>query len=218
MLRTKKIAQEYRELFRNPEYRSSFFLGLALFVIVLGIHMYAAGYATAHLGSTASDIFLDQFAAPAITAWIYLYGTLVFLVVAVASAITWPRSLPFTFKTAAAFTIIRAGFIILTHLGFPAGMATIPHPTAFESLFFRGGLFFSGHAALPALLAFIYWDRKPLRYLFLVSTVFFSAIVLLGHLHYSIDVFAGIFIAHSIYCLSEKAFSRDFRRMNGELK
>ena len=48
-------------------------------------------------------------------------------------------------------------------------------------------------------MALVYWREKYLRYIFLVWSVFFGAVVLLGHFHYSIDVFAAFFITFTIY-------------------
>jgi hypothetical protein len=38
----------------------------------------------------------------------------------------------------------------------------------------------------------------------------FGVIVLLSHLHYSIDVFAAFFITYSIYHIALKLFDRDY--------
>jgi hypothetical protein len=71
-------------------------------------------------------------------------------------------------------------------------------------------LFFSGHTGLPFLIALIFWDHIYLRALFLGSSVVFGVIVLLSHLHYSIDVFSAFFITYSIYHIAIKLFQNDF--------
>jgi membrane-associated phospholipid phosphatase len=73
---------------------------------------------------------------------------------------------------------------------------------------FIGGndLFFSGHTGAPFLLALIFWRIPPLRYLFLAWSLFFAVIVLLGHLHYTIDVLSAFFITYTIFHMSEFFF------------
>ena len=132
-----------------------------------------------------------------------------------------PKRIPFTLKTIALFVIIRSIFITLTHIGpFPDHTAidSFFAPSALQSvssannffIFSAGGdLFFSGHTGLPFLLALAFWHEKPFRYFCLLSSVFFGVVVLMGHLHYSIDVMSAFFITYSIYHIAEKWFRKD---------
>jgi hypothetical protein len=71
-------------------------------------------------------------------------------------------------------------------------------------------LFFSGHTGFPYLMALIFWNTKPLRWLFLAASIFFGGAVLLGHLHYSIDVFSAFFITYGIFNIAIRLFKNDF--------
>jgi hypothetical protein len=53
-----------------------------------------------------------------------------------------------------------------------------------------------------------------LRWIFFGFSAFFGAVVLFGHLHYSIDVFAAYFITFTIYSIAKKFFPADFKRFN----
>jgi len=64
-------------------------------------------------------------------------------------------------------------------------------------------MFFSGHVGGPFLLALLTTNFRY-RILALIYTGIMIIIVLLGHMHYSIDVFASLFIAHSIAEISKK--------------
>ena len=77
-----------------------------------------------------------------------------------------------------------------------------------------GDYFFSGHTGLPFLLTLLFWDNVFLRVLFFVSSIFFGVVVLLGHLHYSIDVLSAFFITYTIYHLSEAFFPKDKKMFN----
>ena len=78
-------------------------------------------------------------------------------------------------------------------------------------IFNGNDLFFSGHTGLPFLLALIFWENKKLRFLFLGFSVLFAVVVLLGHLHYSIDVFAAYFITYTIFHICKFLFKKDWQ-------
>ncbi|UVK57536.1 sphingomyelin synthase family protein (plasmid) [Mesorhizobium sp. AR02] len=79
-----------------------------------------------------------------------------------------------------------------------------------QSFTFGGDLFFSGHTGAPFLLALMFWKDSRLRFAFLAAAVLFGAAVLLGHLHYSIDVFAAFFISYGVHDLARFLFRRDW--------
>ena len=77
---------------------------------------------------------------------------------------------------------------------------------------FSGDLFFSGHTGLPFLMALIFWSSPRIRCFFLALSVFFAVTVLLGHLHYSIDVASAYLITYSIFCIARQTFPNDWQR------
>jgi hypothetical protein len=56
----------------------------------------------------------------------------------------------------------------------------------------------------------VFWHVQALRYFYLASTIFFATVVLLGHYHYSIDVFAALFISYGTYQIALWLFPRDY--------
>jgi membrane-associated phospholipid phosphatase len=100
---------------------------------------------------------------------------------------------------------------MLTHLG-PFPQRTFLDQTEIFSSFNLGNdFFFSNHTALPFLMALIFWnENKFVRWVSLVASGVFGVSVLLGHLHYSIDVFAAFFITYSIFHLAQKFFAKDY--------
>jgi hypothetical protein len=115
---------------------------------------------------------------------------------------------PFAIKTLSLFIVIRSIFISLTHIG--PFVDQIQWSSNILSKFsFGGDLFFSGHTGIPFLFALIFWDVKLMRYVFLALSAFFGTIVLMGHLHYSIDVLSAFFITFSIYHIAEFIFQKD---------
>jgi len=99
--------------------------------------------------------------------------------------------------------LVRSFFMVLTHLGQPAGARIITGlPGLLQLLTFHNDLFFSGHTAIP-FMAFLLFRREKIGIFFLAASIIMAIIVLLMHVHYSIDVFAAFFITYGIYKLGE---------------
>ena len=75
---------------------------------------------------------------------------------------------------------------------------------------YGGDLFFSGHVAFAYMNALVFWDNKFLRNIFLFISISLGVSSLLGHYHYSIDIFAAPFITYGIYVMAKKIFADDF--------
>ncbi len=206
----KNIGGIYKTSFRDSKFRKLAALGLVMLVISLFAYYFAGIYATDRASNPVTDVVLSN--VPVMdTDGLFIYGSLIFVAAAAVLILADPRLIPFTLRSVALFVIIRSFFVSLTHIGpFPAQLF---HPS--NSLLYRtafgGDLFFSGHTGLPFLLALIFWNNKPLRYIGIVASVVFAIAALLGHLHYSIDVFAAYFITYSIYHLCVLAFPEDLK-------
>ena len=190
--------------------RSAIF-GFLLLFSSLGVNYFAGNYANAHEGNAVTDLLLDHLPVVDVD-FFYIQGFAIFILFVFAVALYEPKNIPFLTKSIALFTLIRSAFITLTHIGpFPS---TAPLDAGRVSGFFNftGDLFFSGHTGVPFLLALLFWRQTFLRRFFLFASVFFAVIVLLGHYHYSIDVFAAYFITFAIYAIAKKIFPKDFQR------
>ena len=103
--------------------------------------------------------------------------------------------------------ILRGFFITFTYLGLPFGAIIPDYPGQLSMMFFSNDLFFSGHTAVP-FLGFLLFRKEKIGLFFLVSTIVLASTILLGHLHYSIDVFAAFFITYGSYKLSNWFFKK----------
>lgn len=119
-----------------------------------------------------------------------------------------PNRLPFALKAMALFLLVRAVFVSLTHIA-PSPIDPVKPAPFLNAIFFGSDQFFSGHTGLPLLAALTFWHMPFWRYFYLASTLFFGAIVLLGHYHYSIDVLAALFITYGIFQIACWSFKAD---------
>lgn len=215
----KKIAAGYRVCFSDKRFLLSLGLALFMFAAALVINVYAVGYATTSASNPVTDIVLSNI-GPYDVDGIFVNGAMLMVLVIILVCLSDPKRIPLTVKAISVFIVVRSIFIICTHIGaFPTH--TLIHPDSqnliediigtklYSSFFLGNDSFFSGHTGLPFLMALLYWDKKWLRLVFLAFSVMFGVVVLLGHLHYTIDVLSAFFITYGVYCMAKVFFKRD---------
>ena len=195
--------------FSNKSFLRSIFVALVLFSLALMINYYAGTYATHEESSSVTDIILSN-TRPHDVDGLFIYGSYSLVILIAFLVFRRLNTLPFVVETIALFTVIRSVFITLTHIApFPTGISI--NSSLLSKVSFGGDLFFSGHTGLPFLLALIFWKVPHLRYLFLFFSFFLATVVLLGHLHYSIDVLSAFFISYGIFHIALRLFKKDYR-------
>ena len=204
----KDLKLQYKKFFTDRDFLISLTSSFLFLIIALYINFYAGTYATERASLPVTDIVLSNIRAFDVDGF-FTYGPLFLFTIVTILCLYNPKKIPFILKNLALFTVIRSVFISLTHIG-PFPIQIIADNGNFISKFtFGGDLFFSGHTGVPFLLALIFWENKMLRNFFLAYSVFMGIVVLLGHYHYSIDVFAAFFITYSIYHISLYLFKKD---------
>jgi hypothetical protein len=214
-----KLSVKYKECLHDKRRMMSLVLSLVALAFAFGVNFYAVTYVNANASGSVTDLILSNTRVYDLDG-IFVNGAMT-LVLFIALVCLWePKRIPFTIKTISLFIIIRSIFITLTHIGaFPTHILIDPGTERFlqdlmgqklfSSLFLGNDFFFSGHTGLPFLMAFLYYDNKWLRWIFIATSIFFGVVVLLTHLHYSIDVLSAFFIAYGIYRMSRILFKKD---------
>lgn len=205
----KNWLERYRPYIKNKRFLIS--TGISFLLLGAGVIATYFGiiYANEKASNSVTDIILSNIRVFDVDG-IFTYGPVLFwIIIGLYIFFFEPKKIPFTLKSAAIFLLIRAIFISLTHIGpFPTHIQIAS--TSIFSVFTTGNdLFFSSHTGFPFLMALIFWDNKYLRIFSLIASLVFGTVVLLAHLHYSIDVFAAFFITYSIFHLNEKLFKKD---------
>ncbi len=199
----------------QPGRRLLYDVGISIILLALSIvsNFYAGNFATENISNPVTDIILDNVPVVNID-FIFVEGPLFLWLFVCLLLIIRPERIPFVFKGLALFLFVRSGFIILTHIApFPTRSKFDPNELM-RAFTFGGDLFFSGHTGAPFLLALMFWKDPRLRFTFLTATALFGAAVLLGHLHYSIDVFAAFFISYGVNDLAMFLFRRDWEHFD----
>jgi len=201
--------QRYGVLLNQRAFMRSVIQGTAFMAASMIAIFAAVTYATENASNHVTDLILSNIGPYNVGLW-FVYGTFAQFGVFAGLVLWWPNRLPFALKAIALFLLVRAVFVSLTHI---APSPIDPHTPApfLNSIFYGGDLFFSGHTGLPFLAALAFWHIPLLRAFYLMSTVFFGTIVLLGHYHYSIDVLAAVFITSGIFQAACWLFPRDYK-------
>lgn len=191
----------------------SFFSGFGLLAISLIVQFFVSGYVARSSSESVTDIVLSNTRVYDVGG-IFVWGSVILVIIGFFIALARINYVPFAIKSIALFTLIRAIFVSLTHISpFPTH-ALIESPffnkEVFNGIFTGNDLFFSGHTGIPFLLALACWNNKKLRFLFLGFSALFAIVVLLGHLHYSIDVLSAFFITYAIFDICKFLFKKDW--------
>jgi hypothetical protein len=209
----KRIVQDYKEFLRHFPSILSSLAAFCFFLVSLIVNYYASHYAYVKKDNPVTDILLDNLPVVNMDN-AFVIGTWIVVIFIIILLLSNPKKIPFTLKAMSVFIIIRSIFVMMTHLG-PSPLNTLSEPSEIGRAFSMGAdLFFSGHTGMPFLFALMFWQNSKLRVVFLTISILAAAGVLLGHIHYSIDVASAYFITHGIFLLSTRWFKKDWDRFH----
>jgi len=177
------------------EYRYLILLSLLIVAAATFLDYFSGVYVSSKTKvAYVPDLILDHI-GPVNVGFFYVYGylTLCFTLF-LYSLVLHIRTLHVVVSQFSFLVMLRAVFVVLTHLQTPPDGINAEFPWIFKGISFQNDMFFSGHTAIP-FLGFLLFEGK-IRYFFLSGSVFMGAVVLLMHLHYSIDVFSAFFITY----------------------
>ena len=206
----KSIFIKNKHFWKRKEVTRSIFVSLLFFGVSIIINHYASLYTDKSAGNHVTDILLDNLPVFNVNfmvnevVWVFIWFVIFLMAIK-------PQRIAYVLKSLALFIIIRSIFISLTHLGAIPDHSFLNKHDILTNIASGNDMFFSGHTGMPYLLAMIFWDNKNLRYIFIFASFLFGATMILGHLHYSIDVFAALFIAHSISVVARDFFPKDYK-------
>lgn len=177
-----------------------------LFIILANFTYQIAGDYVDELHAVqASDIILDNIPVVNLS-FLYIYGSILIITLLILYPLLFRvKKLHVVLSQLSLLIMIRSFFITLTHLKVPANAVTMTIPKIYNLITFNNDLFFSGHTAV-AFLGFLIFRKEKIGIFFLVSTFVMMATVLLMHVHYSIDVFAALFITYGSFKIGEWLF------------
>jgi hypothetical protein len=204
------VARRYRDAFREPGFIASAAAGSAALAAALCVNFWAIAQATARAGAGVQGIILANFPVFDLDG-VFVYGTFVVAAVSASIIFSRPKRIPFALKAVALFIVIRSLFTLMTHLGPPEAQYVTDFGDTIVRSFFGADQFFSAHTGMPFLGALALWRiQKREAVFFLAASLFFAAVVLLAHIHYTIDVASAFFITYGILHIAQWLMPRDW--------
>lgn len=191
-------------------------VSVVLFSVSLFFNYLAMTLTKSYTGYVVPDILLDNLPLFNV-GFIFFQGAFLFIFLLLVLGAYQPRYIPFVLETTGLFFFVRSLFMVMTHLTAPNVeyyhyVSKEYHvPQILFTVSSGNDLFFSAHTGFPFLLALIFWHNKTLRLCFLVCSFIGAATVILGHLHYSIDVFSAFFISFGVVEMSKRFFAREYQ-------
>jgi hypothetical protein len=208
-------AKPHQELWRRyalytaqQDFRLSVAFGIPLLLAAFFVNFLAIHIATENASSSVTDIILSNIPVHEVDGF-FVYGTFIVGFLGALLVLVHPKRLPFALHALTLFILIRSCFTVLTHLGPPEVQYMSDFGATVTEAFFGADQFFSAHTGMPFLAALAFWHEKWARYAFLAASLFFATIVLLGHIHYTIDVVAAYFITYAIFHIALWLFPKD---------
>lgn len=192
--------QEFGKNWSNAWSERRFRIGLIVTLSVLGFLFFIIAdffsFIQSRSGKLLNDFILNVF-TPQDVSWFTFSIIYLALILALIYLSDKPKLLLLGLQSYCIIVIIRIGTIYFFPLEPPKGIIPLTDPFV-TNLFYRyreitKDLFFSGHTSTMFLLALIVRNR-PLKIFFILSTFAVGFLLIIQHVHYTIDILpAGIF-------------------------
>ena len=162
-------------------------------------------YVETRKGAVINDPVLNLFAPLDVTwfTFIILYGSILF---AIFYFLPRPVLMTKAIATYGIMVFFRIIAMFILPLDPPAQMIALKDPfveSFGQSTTLTRDLFFSGHTAIMFIF-FLVADNKKIKRFLLAGTIAIAILVLLQHVHYSVDVFVAFFVAYASYAITQK--------------
>ncbi len=190
----------WQGVLKTPKHKLFVILSYVALISSFYLNQIMSTYADKMQSNRVTDLFLDLLPLTDVN-FIFFWVALFWCLGLFFYHIVNPEQMPFLIWSYAVFISVRALFITLTHVAPPYNLAVIP--SELKVYAYEADMFFSGHVGGPFFFALLTNNAK-MKILAICYTILTIFIVLLGHMHYSIDVFASLFIAHSLSVIVEK--------------
>jgi len=191
---------QWEEILSSKKKVALFVAGIAALLSSFAVNNKVSTYVDHVQGQAVGDLILDNIPIYDLN-FIFFWAVLIFWLGNIIYRLIFPKEFPFILVSLSLFVLVRCFFISLTHIGPPETLLVVPDELSYYS--FNADMFFSGHVGAPFFYALL-TSVKNVKWIAIIYSIIMVVIVLMSHGHYSIDIFASFFIAHSLSILMLK--------------
>ena len=190
----------WKEFFKSKKLIIELVVTIVFILVLLNVFPKFLDFAEQRTGVHLNDPILKLF-NPIDLTWITFGIIYACVILTILQLFNKPQFLLLAVQSYGVMLLLRIMAMYLTPLAAPEKLIPLNDP--FVQSFVSGDiltqdLFFSGHTATLFLLVLVI-QNKFLKPIFIISTIFVGAAVLLQHVHYSIDVLAAPAFAYASY-------------------
>lgn len=202
-----QIRIAWSESWKHTNFRFHFFITLALILGLSQFFPFYFDYLEARDGTMLNDVVLNLIPAHDVSmlVFFFLYAGVVICFLA---NLIHPRFLVIAFQTYAFVTMMRIVSLFFIHLDPPIGYICLREPVISHFFSTNGAicskdLFFSGHVS-SILSIYFSIRQKKFKIILLICSIMISLLVMIQHVHYTIDVAAAYPFTWLCYWFSKK--------------
>jgi hypothetical protein len=198
-----KVSIGWKEVWKNKPLRNTIFAGLILMVLILMFFPVFFAYIEKKQGARLNDMLLNHLPALdlSIPIFILIWGGTAIIIY---KCLKRPYVFALFLWAYIILCISRIITISLIPLEAPNGLIPLTDPLSnifYGGTFIRKDLFYSGHVSTQFLISLCIYNKVYKR-IMQVTTLMLAVMVLLQHVHYSIDVVAAPIFAYCCFWLS----------------
>ena len=159
-------------------------LSILFFIVAMTFNYFSSAYVDKIPTTSVQDLILDHLPTLDLD-FVFVYGlVLIFAVWIIYVFFFRVNEFHIAMSQFSLLVLIRSFFVILTHLGKPAGALVLNNlPWFYQYLNYNNDLFFSAQTAIP-FLAFLLYKHEKIGKFFLIMTFVMAFAVLGMHMHY----------------------------------
>jgi hypothetical protein len=197
-----------------PTFRWKFWTGMTIFAGILISLPFFFDYIENRNGLLFSDFILERFPAHnvSIAVFFLIWSACLLLVIRIYRD---PMMLLVMLWSYNSVTLLRMASISLISLNPPAGLIPLADPITnqfYGDHYITHDLFFSGHMT-TVFLVFLCLKKKWDRIYTLFGSILLGILLLVQHVHYTVDVLAAPLFTYSMYRLALKFTARENQQL-----
>jgi hypothetical protein len=199
-IRSEASGQRWSEAWKFPVFRWKLLTGLTLFVAILSVLPFFFLAIEARNGRVLTDFILERIPPrnTSVAVFFLIWSSCLLLVIRIFRD---PHMLLVTLWSYNGVTLLRMACIGLISLNPPVGLIPLADPITnlfYGAHYITHDLFFSGHTT-TVFLVFLCLKKKSDRMYALFATILLAILLLIQHVHYTIDVLAAPLFTYIVY-------------------